>query len=113
MHGQNEVYLAGYLKFPKIRQTKNGHTAFSGVIAVPMVITTQNSQQTEVTKNVKICAWNEMAEELSELSEGTPIKVQGAYNSRSYEGNCKACGTAETKYWTDVVINNFEVVNDG
>jgi len=36
-------YLAGYLKFPKIRQTKNGHTAFSGVIAVPMVITTKKN----------------------------------------------------------------------
>jgi single-stranded DNA-binding protein len=113
MNGQNEVYLTGFLKFPQLRQTKNGHTQFQGKVAVPGSYTDRVSGETkDTTRYVKVSAWGELAEELGSLPEGTALKVQGTFNDRSYEGNCKDCGTVQTKYWTDVQIANFEVIQD-
>lgn len=111
MLGNNFVELVGFLKFPEVRETRNGYVNFQGKVAVPFSYKDRGTGEAkEGAKYVKISAWGEIAQALGELPDNTPVKVQGVFNERSYDGNCKTCGSPEKKYWTDVLVNNFTVV---
>lgn len=109
MQGRNEVYLSGYIKFPEVQTTRNGYTLFKGKVEVPTVFTDKNGEVKEIKKYIQVSAWGDLAQELGELQDGTPVHLVGSYNQRSYEGNCKSCSEPEKKYWTDVLVDNFEV----
>lgn len=113
MTPRNDVVLEGFLKFPEIRETKGGHTQFQGKIAVPFMYTDKKTGEQKTGSNyVKISAWRDLAMQLGGLPDGTPVRVQGSFNDRSYDGNCKECGSVQKKSWTDVLVNNFVVVEE-
>jgi len=111
MDGQNFVQLVGFVKYPELRETANGNFLFQGKIAIPYTHKDKESgQMKEALNYVKVSAWGEVAQELARLADNTPVKVQGRFNERSYNSNCKGCGAAEKKYWTDVLVENFITV---
>ena len=110
MEGSNFVELVGYLRYPDVKETRNGHLKYQAKVAIPFVYRDRETgEEKEGNNYIKISAWNEVAQALSEVQEGAPVRVQGSFNERSYDGNCKQCGHAEKKYWTDVLVNNFVV----
>lgn len=111
MDGNNFVELVGFLKSPQLKETRNNNFHFQGKVAVPFSYKDrQTGDLKEGSKYVKISAWGDLAQDIANLPEDTPVKVQGIFNERSYDGNCKSCGTTEKKYWTDVLVNNFVTV---
>lgn len=113
MDGNNFVELVGFMKFPELKETKNGNVFFQGKVAVPLVYTDKTTNETKSSSRyIKISAWGDLAQELATIQDGTPVKVHGTLNERSYDGNCKSCGSVEKKYWTDVLVNNFVVVEE-
>lgn len=113
MDGNNFVELVGFLKYPQLRETRNGNFHFQGKVAVPFSYTDRQTKELkEGSKYVKISAWGDLAQDLSNLAEDTPLKVHGLFNERSYDGSCKSCGAAEKKYWTDVLVNNYVVMGE-
>lgn len=110
MEGNNFVELAGVLRYPNLRETRNGNTQFQGKVAVPFTYKDrQTGEQKEGNNYIKISAWGDLAQSLSDVPEGTAVRVHGVFNERSYDGNCKNCGSPEKKYWTDVLVNNFVI----
>jgi single-stranded DNA-binding protein len=108
MEGNNFVELVGFLRYPELRETKNGYFQFQGKVAVPFTFTDKaTGEQKESAKYIKISAWGDLAQELASVQDETPIKVHGVYNERSYDGRCKSCQAVEKKYWTDVLVNNY------
>lgn len=106
--GKNEVILEGYLKFPDLKETRNGHMQFQAKIQVPFSYKDRaTGEQKEGSKYVRITAWGELAVQMFEYPDGTPLRVNGSYNDRSYEGNCKDCGAVQKKNWSDVLVSNF------
>lgn len=113
VQGQNEVYLTGYLRYPELRTTANGYDRFKGKVEVPVEITKKDTGEViTISKYVKVSAWNNVARELSSFADGTPIRVQGTFSETSYNGNCKQCGAEEKRYWTEVVLDAFELVEE-
>lgn len=110
MEPNNFVELVGYMRYPQLQETRNGNLKFQGKVAIPFQYTDRTSgEQKEGNNYVKISAWGDLAQSLGDVEDGTPVRVHGVYNERSYDGNCKSCGAAEKKYWTDVLVNNFVV----
>ena len=101
MTGENYVLLAGKLVRPFTKNFASGSKKLSGRLEIP----TENGK----AYSLKIAAWNEVAEGLSNIAEGTFIQVEGRLDESSYDGTCKSCGTAEKKYWSEVVIEDFIV----
>jgi len=111
LQGNNFVELVGFIKYPELRETRNGNSHFQGKVAVPSSYKDfKTGEQKDTQRYIKVSAWGDLAQELSTLQDGTPVRIQGIFNERSYDGNCKSCGNAEKKYWTDVLVNNFVVV---
>ena len=113
MTGKNESTVEGFLRYPELKQTATGKSKFSGKIAVPFTYTDRASnEQKEASNYISISAWGETAEGLAVLTDGTPVRIRGAISQRSYDGNCKDCGTAQKKYWSEVVVSNYVIVED-
>ena len=109
--GENFVELQGFIQYPKPFTTQRGFTGYNAKLVIPGEYTDKGTGETKETKSyLKISAWNDNAEQLAELKEGTAIKIQGVLQERSYDGNCKSCDATEKKYWTSVLVDNFEVV---
>jgi single-stranded DNA-binding protein len=112
MDGNNYVKLVGFLKYPQLRETRNGFAQYQAKVAVPFVYRDRETQEEKQGhKYIKISAWRDLAQQLGDLPEDTLVTVHGQYNERSYDGNCKHCGTVEKKYWTDVLVDNFVVMD--
>ena len=111
MEGFNSVKMRGYLVYPKLSSTANGFPKFSGKIMIPIKYKSGDKEMDGKSYH-NLCAWGALAEALGEMSENTPIEIDGILNSRSYDGQCKSCGTAEKKYWTEVQINNFLILDE-
>ncbi len=111
MQPKNDVTLEGFLKYPDLRETKNGYVQFQGKVSVPFTYKDKASgEQKEGSRLIKISAWGDLAHQLGAIPDGTPVRVQGSFNDRSYDGNCKDCGSAQKKNWVDVLVNTFVLV---
>lgn len=106
MEGKNFVELQGKIMWPTLRTVGNNYKLFKSKIAIPIEGHDGKFQY------LKIAAWNATAEAIGELAEESFIKIHGHIEERSYDGKCKECGGSEKKYWTEVVVDNFIVVND-
>jgi hypothetical protein len=103
MKGENFVTLKGKIQWPEIKIVGQNNTKlFKGKLAIPL---DDNKAQ-----YLKIAAWAQVAEGLEGLPEGTFIHIHGHIEERSYDGKCKHCKGQEKKYWTEVVIDNFQVL---
>jgi hypothetical protein len=82
-----------------------------GKIGIPVTVNDKvTGQPKDFLKYFKFTAWGDVGVEMSGLVEGTPIKIEGEYYERSYDGNCKACTSPEKKYWTEINVKGFEVL---
>jgi len=111
MKGINSVKMAGYLMYPKLTTTASGFPKFTGRIAIP-VRYTRGSEEVESKVYQNISAFGPVAEGLGELLNDTPIQIDGSINTRSYDGKCSKCGSPDKKYWTEVQVNNFIILNE-
>lgn len=111
MKGMNSVRMRGYLSWPKLSVTGKGYPKFTAKIAVP--ITYQSGGEDRESKVFhNICAWGPAAEALGDMLDNTPIEIEGILNTRSYDSPCKGCGVTSKKYWTEIQVNNFIIVNE-
>lgn len=111
MEGLNSVRMKGLLVYPKLTTTANGFPKFNGKIMVPIKFKSGDQEKDGKTYH-NVCAWGAVAEALGEMLENTPIEIDGTLNSRSYDSTCKGCGAPEKKYWTEVQINNFVILDE-
>lgn len=111
MEGENIVQMQGNLVFAELKETRNNNKLYKAKIAVPFTFKDRETQEQKQGFNYfPIVAWGELAEDLAALGDRIPVRVQGALQTRSYKGNCKSCAAEEKKYWTNIVVNNFAVV---
>jgi len=101
--GQNFVQLEGELMWPEFKATATGKLFCKFKVAIPFELRDGNV----VKSYIKCAAWEIVAEALQAVEQGSWLKVTGRVNERSYDGKCKHCHSAEKKYWTEVVIDNF------
>ncbi len=101
--GTNFVQLEGELLWPEFKATATGKLFCKFKMAIPF----KTNDGTLLKSYVKCAAWESVAEALQAVEQGSWLKVTGRYNERSYDGKCKHCHSAEKKYWTEVVIDNF------
>ena len=112
MIGLNSVKMSGNVVNPRFTITANGYPKFSGRISIP--ITYKRGEETinaEAFHN--IIAWGPVAEGFNDMIEtlaSMPIEISGTLNTRSYQGKCKHCSGEDKKYWTEVQVNNFIIL---
>jgi hypothetical protein len=111
--GENFVRLKGFLAYPKLTVTTNGYNKFDGKIVIPLVYkNNKTGEEIESKKFVKISAWGDVAEALGCMSPDTCLEIIGFINERSYEGKCEHCGGVQKKYWTDIQVDTFTVIDN-
>jgi hypothetical protein len=102
MEGENFVSLKGTIQWPELRTVgQNNIPKFSGKLVVPIG---------DKSQFLKIAGWREIAEGLNAVPEDAFIHIHGHVEERSYDGKCKHCGGADKKFWTEVVVDNFVVL---
>ena len=102
MDGENFVSLKGLVRQSNLK-TVGDHNSllFKGKLAIPI-----NDKE----QYIKIAAWNTIAEGLSELPKNSFIHIHGHIEESSYDGKCRYCNATEKKYWTEVLVDNFIIV---
>ena len=102
MEGENFVSLKGRVLPLNLKTVgANNSNLVSGRVLLPI-----NGKE----QHVKISAWGSIAEELSVLPKNNFVHIHGHIEERSYDGNCRHCNGSEKKYWTEVVVDNFVVL---
>lgn len=105
MAGENFVILKGYIQYPNLKTVGTNNTSlFNAKLAIP----TQDGKK----QYIKIAGWGSIAEALNEVPNEMWIKVNGHIEERSYDGKCKHCAGFDKKYWTNVVVDNFMIVEE-
>lgn len=105
MVGENFVTLAGFITRPDFKLVGQFNTPlFKGSISIP---TAKGHNQ-----YLKIKAWGDIAESLKDLDPQAMIKAHGHIEESSYDGKCRHCKGPEKKYWTEVVIDNYIIVEE-
>jgi len=105
MIGENFVSLTGKITYPNLKTVgMNNSSLLNAKLAIP---TGDGKHQ-----YVKIAAWGSTAEALAELPKDTFVKVHGHIEERSFDGRCRHCGSFEKKYWTNVVVGNFMIMEE-
>lgn len=105
MLGENFVSLTGKLQNKKLKEVgMNNNSLLNATIAIP----TQKGNN----QYIKVAAWGSMAEALSDLHKDVFVKIHGHIEERSYDGKCRHCSGYDKKFWTNVVIDNFVIVEE-
>lgn len=105
MTGENFVSLTGTIQYPTLKNVgQNNSSLFNGKLAIP---TNGGSNQ-----YIKITAWASIAEEMYEVPEKIFVKIHGHIEERSYDGKCHHCGGFDKRWWTNVIVDNFIVLEE-
>jgi hypothetical protein len=105
MIGENFVVLTGQITYPNLKTVGMNNTSLlNAKLAVPT--------DTGKSQYVKVAAWGTTAEAIAELPKDTFIKVHGHIEERSYYGKCRHCRGYSKVYWTNVVVDNFMIVEE-
>lgn len=105
MVGENFVSLTGKVIYPNLKSVgMNNNSLLNAKLAIP----TGNGND----QHVKVAAWGATAEAIAELPKDTFIKLHGHIEERSYDGKCRHCNGFSKVYWTNVVIDNFIIVEE-
>ena len=107
MKGENFVSLIGKVVWPDFKTVgERNSKLFKAKLAIPIVNNPGKFQY------IKIAGWNAMAEALNDVIEEQYIKLHGHIEERSYDGKCKHCNGFDKKYWTEVIVDNFIIVEE-
>jgi len=109
--GTNFVELKGRLIKPVLSTTSGGYSRLSASVSVPKSFVDAHGESIISTDSIRITAWGKLAESLSEVPAGQWVKVQGSIVARSYQAACQKCGVPQRKYWYEVGIYNFVVLD--
>lgn len=100
--GENFVSLKGYLIYPNFKEVgDSNYSLLKGKLNIPI---NGHSQQ------IKISAWGNVADALNSLSTKSLIHIHGHIEESSYDSACRFCKGKEKKYWTEIVIDNFILI---
>lgn len=102
-NGENYVKLVGTIAYPSLKEVGDRSFLFKGKVCIPI----RGSFQ-----YVKIAAWGNLAEALNEVSSKETVSVLGHIEERSYSSACRHCGGPDKKFWTEVVVDNFVIINN-
>ena len=101
MLGENFVSLKGKIQWPEFKQVGQNNTSlFKAKLEIPL--------EGDKSQYLKIAAWANIAEGLRDVPKDAFIHIHGHVEERSYDGTCKHCKGQEKKYWTEVVVDNFQ-----
>ncbi len=105
----NRVELMGNLtKDPELRYTPSGAAVCTFSIATNRVFVTDGERKEEADFH-RCVSWNKLAELCNQLlKKGTRVFVSGRLQTRSWQDQ-----SGETKYMTEVVIEDMIVVSQG
>lgn len=102
MEGENFVSLKGQFQWPELKTVgEKNSSLFKAKMVIPIG---------ERSQYLKVAAWHNIAEGLAALPKDSFVHIHGHVEERSYDGRCKHCQGTEKKYWTEVVIDNFQLV---
>lgn len=105
IQGENFVVLVGKLTKPDFKVVgQNNLSMFKAGLAIP---TSDGRKQ-----YIKICAWYDLADSLKEIDNKTFIKIHGHIEESSFDSNCRYCNAKEKKYWTQVIVDNYTILNE-
>jgi len=105
MEGENFVSLKGKISWPDYKLVGQNETP---LFKAKLGIDTGNGVQ-----YIKISAWSSLAEALSMIEKDAYIHIHGHIEERTYDGACKHCKGLDKKYWTEVVVDNFQPIKGG
>lgn len=105
MQGENFVKLRGKITNSSVKLVGDHNSSlFKARLAIPAV--DFNGYQ-----YIKISSFK-CAESLGELPAGTFIELHGHIEERDYPGKCRHCGGHDKKFWTEVQVDYFKVVEN-
>jgi len=99
----NNVILQGEICWPEMRYTKNGKALFKSKLRIP---TTDQRTGESRESYLRITAWEDFAEYLNTLPQGTRIRVSGRIQERSFVNR-----ENRKQNVTDIVVNGVETVD--
>lgn len=105
MEGENFVRLKGKIVYPDFKIVGvNNSKLFKAKVAIPAPSPDRGYQY------IKISAWGDTAESLSDLPSDSFIEMYGHIEERSYDGKCKHCSGYDKKFWTEVQVDYFRLI---
>jgi hypothetical protein len=106
MEGENFVRLKGKIKNQNVTTVGDyNSTLFKATLAIPAV-------ESGGFQYIKISSFR-CAEGLGELPNGTFVEIHGHIEERDYSGKCRHCGGYDKKFWTEVQVDYFKVIEEG
>jgi single-stranded DNA-binding protein len=99
--GTNSAVLQGSIQWPELKYTNTGKALFKAKLRIP---TTDQRSGESRESDLRITAWEDWAEWLGQLPQGTVIKANTRINERSYTHEGKKRNV------TDLVVESADVV---
>ncbi|MBD3260411.1 MAG: single-stranded DNA-binding protein [Candidatus Altiarchaeales archaeon] len=99
----NNVILQGEICWPEMKYTKNGKALFKSKVRIP---TTDQRTGESRESYLRITAWEDFAEYLNTLPQGSRIRVSGRIQERSFTNR-----EGKRQNVTDIVVNGVEPVD--
>lgn len=102
--GENQFIIQGELRWPDLKKVGERETSlFKSKVRVPFV----KDDGSEGSAYIRITAWDEIAEGLGTMTEGTVVKVSGHIQDRTW-----TTPTGQKRVFTDAVVTNFTAARD-
>lgn len=101
----NSVILQGEICWPELRYTNTGKALFKSKLRIP---TTDERSGESRESYLRITAWEEFAEYLNSLPQGSSVRVSGRIQERSFTNR-----DGRKQNVTDIVVNGVEAVDSG
>lgn len=98
----NSVILQGEICWPELKYTGSGKALFKSKLRIP---TTDHRSGESRESYLRITAWDEFAEYLNSLPQGSKVRVSGRIQERSFTNR-----EGRKQNVTDIVVNGAEAV---
>ncbi len=108
MASLNKVQIIGNLGAdPEMRFTANGRAVATMRVACNRVYTTQDGERREETEWVRVVAWAQLAERVSQyLSKGSQIYVEGRLQTREWQDR-----DGQRRFTTEVIARDVQFLD--
>ena len=104
--GENFVILCGYITDPSFKIVgDNNSSMLKAKMAIPVKDSSNKYQY------IKITAWGFNAEVLNSLNRSKLVRILGHIEESSFGGSCNYCNGYTKKFWTEVVVDTFTIIN--
>lgn len=101
----NSVILQGEICWPELKYTNSGKALFKSKLRIP---TTDQRSGEARESYLRITAWEDFAEYLNSLPQGSSVRVSGRIQERSFTNR-----EGRKQNVTDIVVNGVEAVEGG